>query len=380
MITRQQVDQLMAFRNGEHLITSCYLKLDRAQTPLQSLKIRIKDLLQSAQQELAAKAANHAQRESLRRDFAAIEQHVFDELAASRHRAVALFSCSAHKFWQTFGLPRLVRNILIADREPYVRPLTAILGGYHRYCTVLVDRVHGQIFEVYMDEILERSEVIDAVPRKVSEGGFGGTRERRLERRRDQAVHHHFQHLADVVFDLFQRDHFDKLVLGGHREELGEFKRHLHPWLQERWSEDFVADAARMPAAKVLATTVAIERRAERAREGQLATELVQRVAAKNLAVVGLGATLKALVRGEAQTLLVEEDFEMPGYVCRSCHQAGLHAVECPLCHKPMESCADLVEEAVATAIHKHCQVTHLHGVTPLREAGRIGAFLRYRS
>ncbi|MGH8597204.1 MAG: hypothetical protein ACREXT_11155, partial [Gammaproteobacteria bacterium] len=242
MITRQQVDRLLKFQNGQLLITSCYLDLDRSKMPPQMLKIRVKDLLLSAQHDLAAKAASHQQRESLRADFERIESSVMREIATNRHRGVAIFSCTGEKFWQSYKLPHVVRNILVADRDAYIRPLTAILAEYHRYCTVLVDRVHGKLFEVYMGEILERSEVTDEVPRRVREGGFQGRNERGMERRHDQAVHQHFQHLADASFELFKRDKFDWLILGGHRELLRQFKQHLHPYLKERWVGDFHAE------------------------------------------------------------------------------------------------------------------------------------------
>src|SRR5438093_108329 len=127
MITRQQIDQLVAFKNGEYLITSCYLNLDRSKVPMQMLKIRTKDLLHEAHHELASKLASHAQRESLRRDFEQIEEFVMTAIIANRYKAVALFSCSGEKFWQPYGLPRMVRNILVADRDPYIRPLTRML-------------------------------------------------------------------------------------------------------------------------------------------------------------------------------------------------------------------------------------------------------------
>ena len=122
MITRQQIDQLVVFQNGEYLVTSCYLNLDRAKMPAQMLKIKVKDLLQSAQQQLSQKLGSHAQRESLRQDFADIEAHAMPEVVANRYQALAIFSCAGEKFWQVYGLPRLVRNILIADRVPYIRP------------------------------------------------------------------------------------------------------------------------------------------------------------------------------------------------------------------------------------------------------------------
>ena len=109
MITRQQLDQLIQFRNGQYLVTSCYLNLDRAKMPPQMLKIRVKDLLQAAQQDLSAKAATHDQRESLRADFERIGEFVQQQIVTNTHKGLAVFSCSGHKFWQAYRLPRVVR-------------------------------------------------------------------------------------------------------------------------------------------------------------------------------------------------------------------------------------------------------------------------------
>ncbi|MCX7887786.1 MAG: hypothetical protein N3B01_11120, partial [Verrucomicrobiae bacterium] len=110
MITRQQVEQLLQFRNGEYLVTSCYLNLDRGQSSPQALKIRIKDLMQTARHCLQNSSGSHQQRESLQRDFERIERFVQQEIPTGRHRAVAVFSCDGEKFWQVYWLPRLVRN------------------------------------------------------------------------------------------------------------------------------------------------------------------------------------------------------------------------------------------------------------------------------
>jgi peptide subunit release factor 1 (eRF1) len=315
----------------------------------------------------------------LRRDFEQIEDFVMPEILANRHKAVALFSCAGEKYWQAFGLPRLVRNILIADRAPYIRPLTAILAEYHRYCVVLVDRMHGQIFEVYLGEILDHQAVMDEVPRRVREGGFGGREERAIERRHAQAVHHHYQHVADAAFYLFKGDQFDSLILGGQRETLREFKHYLHPYLRQRWVGDFHAEPAKITAPEVLQQALDIEQRVEWEHELRLAQELMQRAQAGERAVNGVSPTLSALDRGEAQTLLVEEGFEMPGYACAQCHFVTLEPQECPHCHKLTEPCADIVDAAIELAMLKNCRIEHLQGATPLREGGRIGALLRYQ-
>ena len=378
MITRHQVDELLRFQNGEHLLTSCYLNLDRSKMPPQMLKIRIKDLLQAAHQELALKAGSHGQRESLREDFRRIEEYVMDEIAMNRHRGVAIFACSGHKFWQTYGLPRIVRNLLIADIDPYVRPLMAILGEYHHYCTLLLDRVQGQIFEVYMGQIEPHAAVTDAVPRRVRDGGLGGREERHIERHHTQAVQQHYRRLAEQLFQMFRQDRFDWFVLGGHREILREFKGYLHPRLRERWAGDFHAAPAQAHPPEILQATLDIEEHVESEHEKRLAEQLIQQAEAGRLAVQGMSETVAALARGEAQLLLVDHGFEMPGYACYHCHYPKLEPGECPHCRKAVEPCADIVDEVIELAMQRNCQIEHVHGLTPLRESGRIGALLRY--
>ncbi len=380
MITRQQLEQLIQFRNGQYLVTSCYLNLDRAQMPAQMLKIRVKDLLQAAQQDLSAKAATHDQRESLHHDFERIAEFVQQEIVTNAHKGLAVFACSGHKFWQSYRLPRVVRNILIADRDPYIRPLSAILAEHHRYCTVLVDRNHGKLFEVYMGEILEHVELDADVPRRVRDGGVGGRDERHIERRHDQALHQHFKQLADTAFRVFQRDKFDWLVLGGHREVLRQFKTHLHPYLQQRWADDFHCEPANITTPEILARALEIEEQVEWQHEQELARALAAASEAGRRGVAGISRTLQAIARGEAQTVLVEQGFEMPGYVCFRCHWPALEPQPCPHCQQPTEPCADIVDEVIELAMQKNCAIEHVHGASSLRDIGRIGALLRYQT
>jgi peptide subunit release factor 1 (eRF1) len=377
MITHQQMDQLLQFKNGRYLVTSCYLNLDRGQMPPQTLKIRVKDLIQSARHSLQGKIGTHEQRQSLQRDFERIEQFVQQDILGNRHKALAVFSCDGEKFWQAYTLPRVVRNVLVADHAPYIRPLTVMLAQQRRYCVVLVDRVHGQLFEIYMGEILEHKELLGDVPRWASEGGQGGREERNMERCYVEAVHQHFQRVADAAFRLFKQHQFHALVLGGHREVLLEFKEHLHAYLRERLVGEFTADPCRTSTAEVLRLTEPIEVRVAAEHEQRITADLIHKAAAGR-AVSGMAATLTALSRGEAQLLLVEEGFELPGYICRSCLHLSPDAATCPQCEQSAEPCPDVVDEAVGLAAVRNCRVEHVRGATLLREAGRIGALLRY--
>jgi peptide subunit release factor 1 (eRF1) len=378
MITRQQIDALQQFPNGPYLVTSCYLNLDRTQMPAVMLKIRAKDLLQSARHQLEAKAGTHLQRESLRQDFERIEAHVLEDIGRGNQKALAVFACAGEKFWQTYRLPRLVRNLLIAAPAPYVRPLLALLGQYERYGAVVIDAGASQLFEVYMGAIVEHALLTGPVPRKIRDDGFGGRDERSNERRHDGAVQQHLQRVAEAAFGLFKQHQFDRLVLGGAREALAVLKQQLHPYLRQRWAGDFVAEAGRTTTAEVLAATMAIEERVAEERGQQLVEELLRQVEQGGRAVSGFAATVGAIARGEAQTVVVEEGLAGPGRICRPCRRVSLDEDLCAQCQQPTEPCADVVDEVVGLATATNCAVRYVGTETELHEAGRVGALLRY--
>ncbi|MCX7887994.1 MAG: hypothetical protein N3B01_12175 [Verrucomicrobiae bacterium] len=219
------MQRLLEYHSSDCLVTSAYFNLDRSKFLPQLLRIRIKDLLQAAHRELAQKTATHAQRESLREDFRLIEEEVGRVLQLMQHRGLAIFSCAAQKFWQTYPLPRMFRNLLVADRQPYVRPLLAILEQYRRFGVLLLDRTHGRLFEMYMGELVERSEILSPMPRHSVAAGFGGREERSRERHYVAAAHQHYARLAAAALDLQKATHFDALILGGPTDVLREFKQ-----------------------------------------------------------------------------------------------------------------------------------------------------------
>jgi peptide chain release factor subunit 1 len=381
VITQEQIQQLLAARDNRHLITSFYFNTDVTRRPVAEQKIRLKDMLQAARRDLEGREATHAQRESLLGDFGAIEQHFVAHAVSNSHKGIAIFSCSARKFWQTYALPRGVRNILIADFDPYIRPLSMILDEYHRFCTVVVDRARAQIYEIYMGEILDRSEAFTELPRFSSRSmGQGGREERRFERHHEDAVRRHFHRVARFTFDIFQAYKFDYLVVGTHHELFYEFERHLHPYLRARLVGNFTAEPGVTAPAEVLAQTMAIETKVEREDEVRTVNELLAKVDRQDAAVLGLHGTLTALQRGAVQTLVVEDGYEVPGFMCYNCHVASVDDGACPHCGGEMTVCPDVVDEAIEVALQQGAKIEHIRTPTPLRERGFIGALLRFKS
>src|SRR5438309_8924239 len=99
--------------------------------------------------------------------------------------------------------------------------------------------------------------------------------------------------MAGSVFEIFKRNTFDGLILGGHRNVLSEFKKHLHPYLSERLVDVFHAEPAKISVADVLKHALAIERRVEIEREHKRAEQLVRKAQAGDRAVTGVSATIE---------------------------------------------------------------------------------------
>ena len=99
---------------------------------------------------------------------------------------------------------------------------------------------------------------------------------------------------------------------------------------------------------------------------------------AHNRGVVGLDATLRALVERRVDTLLVSHGFEQEGWRCAACAYVSRVGRTCPVCNTEMQFVEDVVEEAIEEALAQSCDVEICFGNADLDVLGRIGALLRY--
>ncbi len=178
MITLEEVRNLSNVQSKEHMISSLYLRLWPDQRIHQT---KVKDLIRGKLDEFGRESHPLEERQWVEKDLKKMQEFV-GSIRGSPRKGVVIFSCSAHEVWEVFFLSRPVRDLLILDFSAYIRPLAAILDQYRRVCTLLVDRTRARIFEVFMGEIEEQTEIFSDVPSKVREAGWYGLTERRIER------------------------------------------------------------------------------------------------------------------------------------------------------------------------------------------------------
>ena len=374
MITSEQIRNLTSLRSENHLISSLYLRL----WPDEGIhRTKVKDLIREKLGELGRADQSPDVKRSVEKDLERIQEFV-ETVRESPHKGLAIFSSTVEKIWEIFFLPQPVRDLLVLDFSAYIRPLTSILDQYRRVCTLLVDRTRPRIFEVFMGETGEQTEIFTDVPSKVRESGWYGLSERRIERHIKHHLYDHLKGVSDQTFTHFDKKGFDWLFLGGQIEVLPQMENMLHSYLRKRLKRAFRMDLNSDPK-EVLDKTLELERQVKKEEDQSHVSRLMNSLKPEGLGVTGIHETLSSLYEGSAHRLLVEEGFSREGAYCSKCGFMGLSGSKCPVCAGMMTAVPDTVDEAVAAAIDQNCEVVHITPGCGLKELGSIGALLRYK-
>lgn len=375
-ISEGVVRELAGFTGTAAPVTSLYLDVDgRRFVRSSDLEPHLDALLRTARARATGNGLSRTAQQSVEADLARMADHVRGRFGRSHTRGLALFSCTAHGLWQVVELGVPVRNRVVINHTPYVRELEAVVARRLRFAVLLADRQRARVFLFELGELVERSELLDLLPRHDDDKG---------ELTRDQvaghaaaAVHKHLRRAARVAFQLFREHGFDHLVVGAPEEIGTALERELHPYLQERIAAH-LSIAVAAPEEEICHAAQKVEAEVERARETVLVNRLRDALGSGRGGVAGLESVLGALVARRVDTLLVSDAFEAPGWRCRSCAFVGARGPGCPVCASTMDRVDDVVEEAVEDALGQSCRVVVCTDNADLDVVGRIGALLRY--
>lgn len=379
LFNRNQIEALSKFSNEDFLTASFYLETDKGRLSKKEISLSFKNLLSHARTHLEEMDLSKEKKESLSQDLEKIARFGSKTLISFNSPGLAVFSCSAGGFWQVFHLPDAPRNRVIFDRNPYIRPLSAILDEYHSICAVVVDRREAKWYEILMGEISLLDSLSSDVPSKVREGGWEGYESKRIERHIAAHLQDHFKKVSNHTFALFKKNRFDWLFLGYKEEYWSDLEPLLHPYLTTRLKarlKSGPADSENM----VLKESVTLEKKLKRQEEEDLVSKLVSELEKGGRAVSGAKEVLRRINRGEIQTLVVTRNFSKEGKLCSKCHFLYVDELRCPSCQVKTNTAVDIIDEAVESAMKKNSLVKHVTAPTPLDRFGKIGAFLRYKS
>lgn len=379
ILRHDDLASLGRLRPEKHLVTTCYLNTNGKEQTERDYRTLLKGALRRAQEDLDRGDLPDDVRQAAEKDLERIRAWVEGEFDRKGTRGLAIVACGPEEVWNVFPLNHPVATRIVQDRSPYLRPLSMLLDEHPRICVVLVDREKARILEISLGEVSEVKEVQDEVPDQVRAGGWKGYDEKRISRHIEDHVHRHYRRTADALFEVFRRQGFDWLVVGGHRSALGEFKAHLHSYLQEKLKATFEADL-NDSVSEVLERVQRIERDLEASEEAELLQRLRTEALKGGLGVLGVEPVLEALQRGAVHTLVVDNGAQASGSRCSECRRLTLQPETCPSCGgESLSPIPHLLDEALEDAMLQGAEVEHILHHDEHLEEGPLAALLRFR-
>lgn len=371
LLNEESIRTLASFKAPDRPVVTAYLDVDGKRWPKYAdVESRFDRLVRDASD--AVGSNGHV---AAAGDLQRIQGHLRAGMDRSRTRGLAIFSCG-DALWEVHELPVRVKDQLVVNETPHVRQLEGIIDNYKGFGLLLADKQRTRMFVFELNELVDKSEVFEALPRHPDDAG---DRDRGHERGDldATAAHQHVKRAAQLAFDVWKLHPFDHLILSAGPEIAHELEADLHSYLKER-----IRARVNIPAsaseAVIVEAVLDVEEQVERDREAAMVRRMREAAASGRGGVAGLEATLAAMSERRVDTLVVSDGFEAEGWRCDACGVLASKGRTCPTCGEEMHHVDDVVEEAVEQALLQSCHVEMCVGNADLDVAGRIGALLRF--
>ena len=124
-------------------------------------------------------------------------------------------------------LPKPVRSCLVINHAPAVGQLESMVQEHEPIGVLLADRQRAQLYVFELGRLVDRSELLDELPRDYDSRG---ERERGTPaHHREELAHQHLRNAARAAFDLWQARGFQHLAIGAPDAIAGELEAGAAP-------------------------------------------------------------------------------------------------------------------------------------------------------
>jgi peptide subunit release factor 1 (eRF1) len=189
-------------------------------------------------------------------------------------------------------------------------------------------------------------------------------------------VREHLDRVGEALRAAHRQQPIGSLLLGCHREAVGEIEARLPPELTAVLVDAFAVDTKASPDEVLAKARPLMDEHA-----GKQIDEALERLGtavARGTGARGLAPVLEALTERRVETLLLEDDLAVPGVECPACGWLGpAGTAACPADDTPTEATDDVIEPALARALGQDAAIHFLHERDDLRPDG-IAAVLRF--
>jgi hypothetical protein len=368
------VKELESLELPDEKVSSFYLNLktDDSDANRDGSRITLKHGLANARDQIDRFSLHPAARDGLRRDWLVATEAVVNVIGERKTRSLVCFVASGSRYGLLVRLPWTIRERAFYEDKFVVWPLRQLLEQVDRYAVVLTDKDESRLFLFGMEQIDEFDEVIDEIPGRIRFPDPYG--ELRYLHKHVEHVHRHFAKAAERALRLFEREHFQHLIIGGLWETLPQFENYLHRYLRDRVIARWDIDV-HTPTSEI-AERAASEERRLLAQQAQEIWSTIHEQRSKQGAI-GPEAVFVALWQRRVQALLVAPGVKQPSHRCSVCGRLQEQAGRCVECQGALTDVPDGFDEAVHDAVEQSARVRYWKDPA-LKNAGSIAALSRF--
>jgi hypothetical protein len=383
-MTGDRPQRELAERQFQHPLVSAFLDLDPMRLATAGARAtEINSLLDQAQQQVHAQPLEHADRMALDHDIKRVGSYLSAELDPSGALGVAIYCSSRESLFEAIRLPHAVPSEIVISTIPKLEPLLPAPEPAC-VCVALVNRRDARFFIPGGNAKLRERQFVERAGPIHGQHKQGGWSEANFERSIEADVDAHLRRSAEHLYELWRREKFDRLVLGGPHEVVTRFTTQLHPDLRG------VLDEAELALDVNTSSTTGIDEALEplRQRWRELAQwEALQRLlstmATRDSAATGMPDTLAALGRRQVGALVLAPRADAEGCECPQCGQLSVagNGAHCEADGAELRPLHSLRSAMVRSAVLQDAEVIVLDDFVDRPEIGAfhgIGAILRY--
>ena len=374
------LERLTRVEAGPHRVVTCYLKLEPRDRTRNKYLIKLKNRMREVIAALPRLGLDRGVQNEVERDLARIQQHLATPANLPDTQGIAVFACGPIRLFEVLPLPAVYRSRLAVDATPLVRELASVEDEFGRLLTVVLDRTSARFFEVTAWATREliglRS---DSTRGKRFHGDQDGPGwgEHTYNNRIRQEKQRHLDAIARELFALDRASPAHGIVVAAPGPEARALEPFLHNYLVERLLGTARLNPKEATLASVHGATLAVREAWERATERSLVHEMTE-ATGSGWAVNGMTATLRALSRGQARSLLVHADAGQPGFRCGASGRLALTERDCRGEGEPVPV-LDVVDDAIEEALRQGVDVNVVYEPEAQDAIDGLAALLRFR-
>lgn len=303
-----------------------------------------------------------------------IRKEINEDIARNRYRGVAIFISEPMKYFEGLGFPHTIKNSMIVDTSPYIRPLAQMIDEWETYAIVLIDTNEARMYDVSLGAMKDKKKLTAYIMNKHKKGGWSQMRFQRLRR---EAIEQFQKKVVESLDVFIKSENVVGIVLAGPGEAKLHFKKELPQHLKKMilTEIDYQMD---LPAEKLVETTTQEVAKIEREVSDKAVEKLKGEILKGGLAVFGINETVKATREGKAEVLILSKELKPRGWICEHCQvvEVGVKKL-CPYCNNKTSE-VDVLEEILEFAERAGTHIEFVGNNPMLEDLGGVGALLRY--